>query len=401
MRTISKKQPGNSQLGDVSLRIADVPKTRIINLKDCEPSKAMGYINTCFLGWAATEGWNPGAYDMKIYFKVYPEAFYVLEICADNMSGGYEPAAILFAPYDTKTNQASVGAYISERTKYRGQGLGYKLWQHVFKQLDEQSEDSIRYLYGVPQQVSNYEKSGFRSTHNIIHYNMSAKQKYGPFSNIIESYDNGSATKDRVLEYLAKNYSKGFASFVDHASTKQNVHIRVSLDPKSGEIIGVGICRPLHDGHSYRYGIVTNKDRIGAADNLFRALNRNLTEKNEVVIDVRDQTPMQKIYEAYVKSQKAYEAYETHAKSQRSGLSFSQKNEVVSDVRDQTSMQKTYEAFVKSQSLRHSFFSTWHQRQIKQYGQHWTTEMNTLGKAQKERLDTNAEPSLETNFLRK
>jgi len=341
-----------------SMILSEKSKLKVINLKDCVRSKANAYIEECFLGWAAEEGWNPGVYDMQLYLEVYPEAFYVLEVLSDEEKCKYEQAAIIFAPHDCKTNQASVGAYISEKTKYRGQGLGYKLWKHVFEQLDKQDKNSVRYLYGVPQQVSNYEKSGFYTTHDIIHYNLKAGQKFGPFRNIVEEYGSKKASKKLVSEYLKSNYSEGFAKFVAYLAKKQDVHIRVSLSPKTGKIIGVGMCRPLHDKTSYRYSIITNKGRIDAADDLFRSLNRNLTEKNEVVIDVRDETPAQKRYEAYAESEK-----------------------------------KTF-------NVNSSFFLP-KKKKSSRHGKHWTTEMNTAHKAQKELLETHAEPSLETNFLKK
>jgi hypothetical protein len=319
-----------------------INEVRVINLKNCNHDKAMEYLKTCFYGWAAMEQWNTGIYDMPLYFKSYPQAFYVLEVLSKD-GKNYDPAAILFAPYDAETNQACIGVYISEQAKYRGKGYGYQLWKHVFAELDRLNPESTRYLYGVPQQVSNYAKSGFFVTHKIIHYDMSPSQKHGPLQTIIEKYGSKESLDKAVFQYLATNYSVGLAKFVKNIAEKKDVHIRVSIDPRTKEIIGVGMARPLHDGKSYRYAIVTQKGHIGAADDLFRALNRNLIDKHKVVIDVRDKTPSQEIYESYCRSENS------------------------------SSKEK--------------------------YGQHWTTEMSTNPLLRHEKLDINAAPSLDTNFI--
>jgi len=335
----------------ISKDVDKTPKTRIINLKNCEHDKATEYLKTYFYGWAAKEKWNTGIYDMPLYFKSYPQAFYVLEVLSEN-SKNYDPAAILLAPYDDETNQACIGVYISEGTKYRGKGYGYQLWKHVFAELDRLNPKSTRYLYGVPQQVSNYQKSGFFTTHNIMHYNMNPNQKYGPFQTIIEKYGSKETSEKAVFQYLKKNYSVGFAKFVKNIAEKKDVHIRVSIGPETKEIIGVGMARPLHDGKSYRYSIVTTKNRFDAADALFRTLNRNLVDKeHKVVIDVRETTPSQEAYEYYCHSE----------------------NTVAKD----TVLKK-------------------------KYGQHWTTEMSTQPSSPNcVEIDVAAEPSLDINFVPK
>lgn len=228
-------------------------------------------------------------------------------------------------------------------------------------------------MYGVPGQVSNYEKSGFHATHHIIHYSMVPDQKHGPFQTIIEKYNSTKAPKTDVLKYLKTNYSTGFAKFVESGALKKEVYIQISIDPETEEIIGVGMSRPLHDGLSHRYAIVTQRGRTDAADDLFRSLNRTLTSRNRVVIDVRENTISQKTYEYYC----------------------------------HINMVTPKESYNITDRLRLMFCCCFEQRttqkklKLKKHGQHWTTEMSTNSTQSEGKLETHAEPSLETTFLRK
>lgn len=323
------------------------PKSQIINLSSIKKSQAAVYLENYFLGWARDEKWNPGLHDVKLYFETYHEAFYVLEVLENNK---YEVAAIIFAPFDPDSKQASIGTYISEKNKYRGQGFGYQLWKHVFQELNKKSENLCRTaLYGVPAQVKTYEKSGFNVTHNILHYIMKTDQRYGPFYSLIEEVTQ--TNKSELLSYVKQNYSDGLARFIERGLDNQFIKVRIAFDTrgKSRTIVGFGMLRPLVDDKSFRYTIIADQcgDSITIADDLFRALNQLLSTEQMAVIDVREKQLMTDQYEYY------------------------------------------------------SSIECSHQGQIKteKYGQHWTTEMRTGSTVKDRTLSVAAEPSLETNFL--
>ena len=320
---------------------------RIVNLDSMEKSSAEMYLTRYFQGWAITEGWNPGEHDVQLYFASYPKAFYVLEVLRDTQ---YEVASIIFAPYDSYTHQASIGIYISEKSTYRGKGYAYQLWQYVLQKLSEEKLDCRKFLYGVPAQVENYKKSGFKSTHNILHYIMKTDQRYGPLRN---SVDEATATNYlELLQYVGDNYSEGLARFIKLGIDEKYIQAQIARDAQDPRrpIIGFGMLRPLVDGKSFRYTIMTDMrvDHMSIADDLFRALNQLLKLDQLAVLDVCETHPMVKLYEHY--------SIPTVAKLQEDSST-------------------------------------------QQYGQPWTTEMCIYPAAQNRMLNVAAEPSLETNFL--
>lgn len=277
---------------------------QIINLSECDDIKKKHYIDTCFFGWANLEGWNPGKYDMATYLQTFPEAFYVLNVVENEGEEGelkLDPAVVIIVPYNKTTKQIAIGAYISEKSKYRGKGLAYKLWRHVLARVEELCPLSDKHLFAVPEQMATYARSDFHPTYNVIHYQITTRQRYGPFRVAIEDIVVGEELKEIALIYLRDHYSVGFAKFLDLMSGKENVHVNVAISVMEGElkIVGVGMARPLSDGISYRYSIVTNHDFLGVADDLFKNLNRYLAEENLVVIDTKEGCKQQLAFESY------------------------------------------------------------------------------------------------------
>ena len=105
--------------------------------------------------WAATEGWNPGLHDADAFRAADPDGYWGL------FDGGTLVATISAVRYPS--GFVFIGFYIC-RPERRGQGLGYRLWQHVLGGLDS---DCVG-LDGVVDQQSNYRKSGFVLAHRNI-----------------------------------------------------------------------------------------------------------------------------------------------------------------------------------------------------------------------------------------
>jgi len=351
-------------------------KIIIRNLDSFKKERAAQYIKDYFYDWAVNENWKPGKHDMKLYFATYPHAFYVLEVVQDEDKDNVEhfefteetpdapcePAAIIFAPQDPKTFQASIGAYISEEKKYRGKGLAFLLWQYVFKKLDKEAAANMGYdkcpisLYGVPEQVPTYQKSGFETTGDIWHYLMRPSQTYGPLWHKIETYlskkekqklqeelklkeelKSQEELKLKVKSFLDQ-YSTSFSTFVAQARKYSDIKTKVAIDPATQEIIGIGMIRPLKNKKPttpdsqkgmkidtselpldmesyYRYTIIVKPTSVRAADDLLRALNRDLQEEEIAVLDVEEDAPMRRAYDHYLDSESDSPPIESNGKT--------------------------------------------------------------------------------------
>ncbi len=100
------------------------------------------------LEWAAREGWNPGLQDAAAFWQADPGGFFVATV-EDQL------AAAISVVNHTEVF-AFLGLYIALPT-FRGQGIGYRLWQHALKHAGAR----VVGLDGVPDQQANYAASGF------------------------------------------------------------------------------------------------------------------------------------------------------------------------------------------------------------------------------------------------
>lgn len=117
-------------MNGVSIRVADVADLQTM------------------LDWAAAEGWNPGLDDAVAFHAADPEGFFVAE------AGGAPVAAISVVNHSDKVS--FLGLYIC-KTAYRGQGIGFSLWNHALGHAGSRTVG----LDGVAEQEPNYAKSGF------------------------------------------------------------------------------------------------------------------------------------------------------------------------------------------------------------------------------------------------
>lgn len=101
--------------------------------------------------WAAAEGWNPGLDDAPAFLAADAGGFFVAE------RDGVPLACISVVNHSD--DFAFLGFYIC-RPEYRGQGIGFALWQHA---LDHAGARTVG-LDGVADQEANYARSGFVRT---------------------------------------------------------------------------------------------------------------------------------------------------------------------------------------------------------------------------------------------
>ena len=109
------------------------------------------------LGWAATEGWNPGVDDASAFLQSDPQGFLIG--CIDD-----KPAcAISVVRHDER--HGFLGLYLC-RPEFRGLGHGWTIWNAGIKCLGARTIG----LDGVVQQQANYRKSGFTLSHRNIRF---------------------------------------------------------------------------------------------------------------------------------------------------------------------------------------------------------------------------------------
>ncbi len=107
--------------------------------------------------WAAQEGWNPGLFDAKAFYSQDQSGFFVGKLRGEPIS------CISCVRYPHKFG--FIGFYIVS-PKYRGQGYGFKIWDHAMKY----GNGCTIGLDGVPAQQDNYSRSGFTFAYRNIRY---------------------------------------------------------------------------------------------------------------------------------------------------------------------------------------------------------------------------------------
>ncbi|KIC51377.1 hypothetical protein RA29_06050 [Tateyamaria sp. ANG-S1] len=109
------------------------------------------------LSWASDEGWNPGVSDADVFHAADAGGFFLT--CVD----GAPVASVSVVNHDSENS--FLGLYIC-RPEWRGKGLGFATWQFGIKHAGSRSVG----LDGVPEQESNYSKSGFVKTGSSLRH---------------------------------------------------------------------------------------------------------------------------------------------------------------------------------------------------------------------------------------
>lgn len=216
------------------------------------------------IDWAAAEGWNPGLHDAGCFHAADPGGFFM------GWRDDRPVAAISAVKYGA--GFGFVGLYIVDPA-YRGQGLGWALWQHAMASLDGR----IAGLDGVVAQQANYRKSGFVLAHRNVRH-----------SGLARPLDTAVATVDlRTLDF---ELVQAFDAL--HAPAPRTAFLRAWLaQPDShslgivedGELVASGSIRACREGHKIGPLHATTE---AAADALFRALCARVPAGDAVYLDL-------------------------------------------------------------------------------------------------------------------
>ncbi|KZN45534.1 hypothetical protein N482_14950 [Pseudoalteromonas luteoviolacea NCIMB 1942] len=186
------------------------------------------------VGWAASEGWNPGTYDAQSYYLADPNGFLIGLI-------DEEPVAVISA-IKYSVEFGFIGFYIV-KPEFRGKGYGYALWQAAMAYLSSCNVG----LDGVVDQQDNYRKSGFELAYRNIRYEGEFTASHGledtPSSMLISSEFNLLHTQDFERPFFPANRD----GFNNQWRLQPNAH---ALTISSGrKIKGYGVIRACQSGY--------------------------------------------------------------------------------------------------------------------------------------------------------
>ncbi|WP_375173264.1 GNAT family N-acetyltransferase [Pseudooceanicola sp.] len=216
------------------------------------------------LDWAAQEGWNPGLDDAEAFHAADPAGFFVAEM------DGTAVAAISVVNHSDSF--AFLGLYIC-RPDVRGRGVGLGLWRHALAHAGNRSIG----LDGVPEQQSNYRKSGFALTGETRRYGGTFTGPVPPWR-LATPQDQAEI---RRLDRAANGFDRPafLAAWVQPGPTRRTV----VLGPSEG-ITGFATARLCKSG--CKIGPIVAPDADEAVD-LARQAAGSLGQR-QVIIDVPD-----------------------------------------------------------------------------------------------------------------
>lgn len=217
------------------------------------------------IGWAASEGWNPGSFDADCFFKADETGFFVGELDGEIVAS---ISAIVYSE-----SYAFIGFYIV-KPQFRGSGYGMKVWNAAVAYLGTVRNVG---LDGVTSQQRNYEKSGFRIAYNHIRY-----EAVG-----------GGVAPDGILDLKAVPFEAIVAYDRELFPAERREFMRLWISQpnsaafgamRDGIITGFGVIRQSHTG--YRIGPLNANDE-NIAEQLLLALLA-FAQNGPVFLDVPD-----------------------------------------------------------------------------------------------------------------
>jgi hypothetical protein len=215
---------------------------------------------------AAAEGWNPGLHDSECFYRTDPQGF-LIGLLED------KPIACISAvSYEGKFG--FIGFYVV-LPGYRGQGYGLQIWKSAIEHLQGHNIG----LDGVPDQVTNYMKSGF----SLYHHNYR-------FENIVaetpEEKDPGivSAVEipfDLICQYDSHCFPAERRNFLESWLHMPESAALVCVE--NGNLQGYGVVRKC--GKGYKIGPLFSEN-VKIAERLYRQLMSKTERNSRLYLDI-------------------------------------------------------------------------------------------------------------------
>jgi len=220
--------------------------------------------------WAASEGWNPGLDDLRVFHSVDPAGFLMA------WKAGQPVASITVVNYSAE--YGFLGFYIVH-PDYRGTGVGMAIWNVGMRHLGDRTIG----LDGVVDQQENYKKSGFVYAGRNIRFTgiPNIDKTNGVVGNI---RDNRITDIAALLNYDRRHFPANRESFTRAWTCPEfGPGRRTKIAVLDNKIIGYGTLRACRSG--YKIGpLFANEEQI--ACRLFEELCSDISDDSEISLDV-------------------------------------------------------------------------------------------------------------------
>jgi N-acetylglutamate synthase-like GNAT family acetyltransferase len=209
------------------------------------------------IGWASKEGWNPGKYDIDVFWNTDPDGFYGCKIKNELIAGG--------AIISYEGEFGFMGLFIVNN-QYRSNGVGNKLWHKRKNKLINRLKDNASIgMDGILAMQSYYQKGGFEISFRDERYEIIGKAyTYSQNVSAIESAD-----LKQILEFDKIHFGYQRTLFLQQwLMMPESNAIKYTLE---NTVVGYAVIRKAEQG--YRIGPLFAQDETIAEELLKSCLN--------------------------------------------------------------------------------------------------------------------------------
>ncbi len=224
------------------------------------------------IDWAEKEGWNPGLKDAKCFYQADPNGFFIGLLDGKPVAVG---SAVIY-----NDGFAFCGLYIVKK-EYRGKGYGLKLTQERLKYVGSR----VIGIDGVLENVSKYERLGYKSSHKQIRYEFIPKGTFQTSKHILET----TKIPFKLLNAFDELYFPAPRSAFLHTWITPPLGCALGFMPGK-VVLGYGVIRKCYEGYKIGPLFAITPD---IAKDLFEALIARV-ENGPIYLDIPEPNPYAK-----------------------------------------------------------------------------------------------------------
>ncbi|AGW90505.1 MULTISPECIES: GNAT family N-acetyltransferase [Cupriavidus] len=194
------------------------------------------------VGWAASEGWNPGLHDAELFWATDPDAFIAADLDGELIGGG------AITSYD---GEFGFMGFFIVRPEFRGRGLGNELWHARRDRLIARLRPGASIgLDGVFAMQDYYAKGGFVFSHRNLRFRAEIPDTLArppePPSEHEGIVPLGEVAFEQLLEYDRTCFPAARAAFL-RGWIRQADALALGF-MRHGKLSGYGVVRRCGDG---------------------------------------------------------------------------------------------------------------------------------------------------------